>query len=176
MNPQPTTVRNGVSMIPTDPPAQAALILATGRLLRDRTLRRQSAPAGRGKTRPPLAELSMAQSLAMLAVKERGPLSITALARLLAVSAPSASTMVERLVERGILMREPDPRDRRRVNVRLTVQADATYDRIHHFILQDFVGLVERLGPDTTRKWCEVMVEVRKALLDPSIPQEPPLG
>ena len=163
-------------MIPTDPQAQAALIMATGKMLRDRTLRLQSAPSVRQAKGPPFGQLSMAQSLAMMAVKDQGPLSITALAGLLAVSAPSASAMVERLVERGILMREPDPQDRRKVKVRLSPQADAAYDRIHHFILQDFIQLVERLGPDTARKWCEVMVQLRRVLTQEPIPARTRLG
>ena len=161
-------------MIPTDPQAQAALIMATGKLLRDRTLRLQSAPSVQPPNKAPFGQLSMAQSLAMMAVKDHGPLSITSLAALLAVSAPSASAMVERLVERRILMREPDPKDRRKVKVRLSPQADAAYDQIHHFILQDFIRIVECLGPDTTRKWCEVMVQLRHVLLEGPIPTRTP--
>jgi len=91
------------SMIPTDPQAQAALIMATGKMVRDRTLRLQSTSARGHQQQTGFGDLSMAQTLAMMAVKDFGPLSITALAAILAVSAPSASTMVERLVERGIL-------------------------------------------------------------------------
>lgn len=152
--------------IPTDPRAQAALIMATGKLMRDRTLRMQSTPSRGHGRQAAFGELSMAQTLAMMAVKDRGPLSITALAGLLAVSPPSVSVMVDRLVERGILIRETDPRDRRRVKVRLSDEADTAYNQIHHFILADFVRLVERIGPDMARKWCEVMLEVRRALLD----------
>lgn len=158
-------------MIPTDPQAQAALIMATGKLMRDRTLRLQSTSARGHARRNAFGELSMAQTLAMMAVKDFGPLSLTALASILAVSAPSASTMVERLVERGIVVREPDPEDRRRVMVRLSPDADAAYDRIHHFILEDFVRLVRRIGPETARKWCEVMVDVRQALSADPLPE-----
>jgi len=152
-------------MIPEDPQSQAALIMGVGKMVRDRTLRLQSSQSHRsGRRALPFGELSMAQSLAMMAVKDQGPLSITALAGLLAVSAPSASAMVERLVERGVLVREPDPRDRRRVLVRLSPEADQDYDRIYEFILQDFVRLVERIGPDMARKWCEVMLAVRAVI------------
>lgn len=153
-------------MIPDDPHSQAALIMATGKLVRDRTLRLQSSGARRMGRRPlPFGELSMAQSLAMMAVKDHGPLSISELAALLAVSAPSASAMVERLVERGVLVREPDPQDRRRVQVHLSPEADAHYERIYSFILDDFVQLVEGIGPEMAHQWCEVMLAVREQLL-----------
>jgi DNA-binding MarR family transcriptional regulator len=162
-------------MIPEDPQSQAVLIMATGKLIRDRTLRMQSAGHSRAAEQPlPLAEMSLAQILAMMAVKDHEPLSITRLAALLAVSAPSASAMVERLVERGVLTRQPDPEDRRRVQVRLSPEAKANYDRVHDVILQDFVSLVQRLGPDMTRKWCEVMLAVREVMFANDLPSNIP--
>ena len=79
-------------MIPDDPQSQAALIMATGRLIRNRTLQLQSNGSRRtGRPPLPLGELSMAQTLALMAVKDHEPLPVTRLAELLAVSAPSAS-------------------------------------------------------------------------------------
>ena len=162
-------------MIPEDPQSQAALIMATGKLIRDRTLRLQSTGSRRaGKPPLPLDEMSIAQILAMMAVKDHEPISITRLAALLAVSPPSASAMVERLVERGVLTREPDPEDRRRVQVRLSPEAKANYDRVHDVILQDFVSLVQRIGPDMTRKWCEVMLAVRAVMFASDLPFDIP--
>lgn len=160
-------------MIPEDPRSQAALVMGVGKMVRDRTLRMQSAGARSGGRRTlPFGELSMAQSLAMMAVKDHGPLSINELAGLLAVSAPSASAMVERLVERGVLRREPDPADRRRVQVRLSEEADADYEHIYNVILEDFVRLVKRIGPDMARKWCEVMLAVRDVIFSDQAPAE----
>ena len=129
-------------MIPDDPQSQAALIMATGRLIRNRTLQLQSNGSRRtGRPPLPLGELSMAQTLALMAVKDHEPLPVTRLAELLAVSAPSASAMVERLVERGVFTREADPKDRRRVMVCLSPEAKTACDRIHNVILDDFVSL-----------------------------------
>jgi DNA-binding MarR family transcriptional regulator len=162
-------------MIPDDPQSQAALIMATGRLIRNRTLQLQSNGNHRAGRRPlPLGELSMAQTLAMMAVKDHEPISVTRLAELLAVSAPSASAMVERLVERGVFTRESDPKDRRRVMVRLSPEAKTAYDRIHNVILDDFVGLVQRIGPEMARKWCEVMLAVREAMFPHNPPSDIP--
>jgi len=72
-------------MIPTDPQAQAALIMATGKMVRDRTLRLQSTSARGHRQQTAFGELSMAQTLAMMAVNDFGPLSITALAAILAL-------------------------------------------------------------------------------------------
>jgi DNA-binding MarR family transcriptional regulator len=162
-------------MIPEDPQSQAALIMGIGKLIRNRTLRLQSVGQGRIGRRPlPFGELSMAQTLALMAVKDHEPISITELAVLLGVSPPSASAMVERLVERGILTRETDPGDRRRALVRLSPRAEADSDQIHHVILQDFIQLVQRIGPEMTRKWCEVMLAVREAMFTDPRPADDP--
>ena len=162
-------------MIPDDPQSQAALIMATGRLIRNRTLQLQSNGSRRtGRPPLPLGELSMAQTLALMAVKDHEPLPVTRLAELLAVSAPSASAMVERLVERGVFTRESDPKDRRRVMVCLSPEAKTAYDRIHNVILEDFVSLVQRIGPDMARKWCEVMLAVRATMFPHTPPSDIP--
>lgn len=163
-------------MIPTDPVEQAALIMTAGKQLRDWTLRVQSAQCARSDEQLAFGELSMSQSLAVMAVKDHGPLSITGLAELLAVSAPSASAMVDRLVERGLLTREPDPDDRRRVQVRLSPEADRNYNQTLSVILNEFLQILLRLGPEMSARWCEVMVTV-KGIIDSDPPAvRPPDG
>lgn len=151
-------------MVPNEPIEQAALIMSAGKQLRDWTLRLQNAETRQRARNLPFGDLSIAQTLAVMAVKDHGPLSITRLAELLAVSPPSASAMVDRLVDRGLLTREPDPDDRRKVIVSLSPEADAVYEHTLNAILAEFVQIVNRLGPDTSRKWCEVMLEVRRVI------------
>lgn len=150
--------------IPTDPSAQAAFIMSTGKMIRDRTLRLQNCHAERENSQVKFSELTMAQSLTLMAVKEYEPMSVTELANHLSVSAPSASTMVDRLVDRNLLSRETDPADRRKVEIRLSPAAADDYNKIYNIILRDFLNLVNKVGPQTARKWCEVLVEVKKVI------------
>ncbi|HVO18503.1 MAG TPA: MarR family winged helix-turn-helix transcriptional regulator [Anaeromyxobacter sp.] len=56
-----------------------------------------------------------------LAFLDRSPgASLSAAAAFLGVAGPTASTMVERLVRRGLVQRGDDPRERRRVRLELT--------------------------------------------------------
>jgi DNA-binding MarR family transcriptional regulator len=151
--------------IPTDPLAQAAFIMSTGKMIRDRTLRLQNCHVEQKTSRVKFSELTMAQSLTLMAVKEHEPMSVTELASHLSVSAPSASTMVDRLVDRNLLSRETDPADRRKVVIRLSPAAAEDYNKIYHVILQDFLNLVDKVGPQTARKWCEVLAEVKKVIV-----------
>ena len=42
--------------------------------------------------------------------------------------------------------------------------ASAAIAGVEDKILQLFIDLVEKIGPDTTRKWCEVLEDVKKAM------------
>ena len=72
---------------------------------------------------------------------------------------------VERLVEKGILTREASKEDRRRVVIRVAPELKEDVAHIEAAILQSFVDLVGRLGPATTRKWCEVLEHIETALV-----------
>jgi DNA-binding MarR family transcriptional regulator len=61
---------------------------------------------------------------------EAGGLRISDLARRLGVSAPTASTLVDRLVERGLIDRREDPQDRRQHRCRLTPEGQRLLGRI----------------------------------------------
>jgi DNA-binding MarR family transcriptional regulator len=55
--------------------------------------------------------------------ERRQPISLTSLGGATAVSPSSALRTIDVLVERNLLVRVPDPHDRRRINVRLSARA-----------------------------------------------------
>ena len=109
-------------------------------------------------------EFSFAQIRAIKFVKAKGQVSITELAELLQVSAPSASTMVERLVEKGVLVREQDPEDRRKVIVTISPDMISITEQIEKDIFSSFVDLVEKLGPEVADDWCRVLDKIGEVL------------
>ena len=109
-------------------------------------------------------DFSFAQMRAIKFVKTKGPVSITKLAELLHVSAPSASTMVERLVEKGVLIREPDTVDRRKVVVSISPDMLLIAEEIEKEIFGSFVELVEKVGPEIADDWCRVLDRVEEVL------------
>ncbi len=109
-------------------------------------------------------EFSFAQIRALKYVKSREQVSITELADLLNVSAPSASTMVERLVEKGVLVRKPDPADRRKVIVTISPDMGATTEKIEKEIFVKFVDLVDKVGPEIADDWHRVLERIAEAL------------
>ena len=143
---------------------QAKLIFGTGKMIRDRVLRILSAHhcVDGGQE---CCDISGPQMFAILALRDRGQMTITELSEMLDVSAPSASAMVDRLVDKGVLTREHSREDRRKVVVGVSPEAAEKVDRVQEKILQSFVELVEKIGPETARQWCQVLERVRAVMI-----------
>jgi DNA-binding MarR family transcriptional regulator len=80
---------------------------------------------------PVIRGLTMPQVKALVFLYDTGEQSISELAAKLSVTLPSVSELVDRLIDRGLVVRETDSADRRRVLVSLTEPAIAYGRRIH---------------------------------------------
>jgi DNA-binding MarR family transcriptional regulator len=144
--------------------ASARYIFTMGRKIHDRVQQiTTSACMGEG-IRDRLGELSAPQMNMIMMIRVREAVSVTQLAALLNVSPPSVSAMVDRLVERGLLTRSPSSEDRRKVEIRVSPEAIEDISQVEEKILSTFVDLVEALGPETTRKWCDVLDQIQDVL------------
>jgi len=106
----------------------------------------------------------MTQLYAVKATRAHGHVTITQLSEILNVSPPSASAMVDRLVEKGMLIRERSSEDRRKVLVRVSPDAVKDIEKVEEKILNIFVELVEKIGPESAAKWCEVLGQIKEIL------------
>ncbi len=109
-------------------------------------------------------DLSIAQMNLMMTVRSHEELTLSRLAELLKVSPPSVSVMVERLVERNMLIRKRSSRDRRKVIISLSPESEQRIEKMEEQMLASFIELVEELGPETARKWGEVLERVEEVL------------
>lgn len=71
-------------------------------------------------SQPPHRAVSMVQIHILMALQERGALTVSAVAGMLQVAAPSASAIVDRMEEHGLVRRSRDRTDRRVVHVEIT--------------------------------------------------------
>lgn len=83
-------------------------------------------------------------------------IGIKEIADQLGVTTSSASTMVERLVEAGILIREPNPQDRRAVMVRVAEAMEKLIEPVERHALHILIEIMDRLGPDAVKSLCEI--------------------
>lgn len=110
-------------------------------------------------------DLSLAQLNLILAVRTRKEVTLTELAEILAVSPPSVSVMVDRLVERGLLIRERATSDRRKVVIQVSPDAEHHIAEREDRVVATFVELLEELGPETAEMWHHVLGRVEQVLL-----------
>lgn len=77
-----------------------------------------------------VGELTMAQLRVLFRLRNRGPLTSGALASQLGVTLPTVTSVVDRLVARGLVERRDDPEDRRRVILAIAPDGQALVERV----------------------------------------------
>lgn len=159
-----TPYSNGV--LPETDIERARLIYETIRLLRAHIGARRAASYSGRRNGPPCLELTLPQINALMVIQDRQEVTITQLARALHVSAPSASTMVDRLVEMGLVTREHGSADRREVRVRIAPGAIEELEEAERQFLRVIIEILDRVGPECARQWCEVYARIREVLLE----------
>lgn len=142
---------------------QARFLLNFGRKMRDHLLRVHMNVCS-GATAGLHEEISPAQVHMLIKIRQVGDCTISELAAQLDVSAPSVSAMVDRLVEKGALIRERSTSDRRVVAVRLSAEADKHVELMEAGIEERFITIIEKVGPELTEQWCEVIDKIGEAL------------
>lgn len=140
---------------------QAQHIFTASGLIRDHIFKAHADKAKKDFKDTKYRELTLVQHMTVMAIDENGPLTIKSLAAILGVSSPSASAMVDKLVEKDILTREQSQEDRRQVIVRISPEAAKKIERIKQIALRSIVDLVNKIGPETTQKWCEVLEAIQ---------------
>lgn len=142
---------------------QARYIFTTGKLLR-RHIFTSMAKIEAGDRACTCSELSMAQFNLLMTVQSHENITVGELAAELGVSPPAVSVMVERLVERGFLVRERLSEDRRKVVLQMSQDEALHFARIEEQVLASFVDLVEEVGKQTAEQWVEVLQQVEEVL------------
>jgi DNA-binding MarR family transcriptional regulator len=109
-------------------------------------------------------DLSPIQMKAAMKIRMYQPLGLNELAEKLGVTSPSASVMVDRLVEKEVLERVTHPSDRRKIQLTIHPKAVAQMDEIHQRFQVAFDRIAKRVGDENVERWYQVMQQVRSAL------------
>lgn len=106
----------------------------------------------------------MAQMTTLIAVRDAGEVTIKDLALATKVSSPSASTMIDRLVDIGVVRREAGKSDRREVRIGLTPLGEEMVSAMELEVLGSLSRLLEKLGPELAQQWCELNGRIQVVL------------
>ena len=90
-------------------------------------------------------DLGMGQLKAIMVLAKNQQLTVGGLARALGISEPSASLLVEKLVNRSLAARETDPADRRRTMVLASADGHQLVERLHRSRREQFAGWFEQM-------------------------------
>ena len=139
---------------------QARAIAATARAIQTRVLARRL-PSRKADH---LTDLTLPQLSMMLVLRDHGEMSLKEIADAMAVSPPSASAMVDRLVDVGVAKREHSTVDRREVRISLSTEGTEAANTFEEHMLQSVVELLGKIGPECAQKWCDVYGRVQDVL------------
>lgn len=106
------------------------------------------------------APLTAAQFRVLFSI-DRGVNSQARIGQLLMMDVGALSRMVERLVQRDLLARSPDPHDRRRMILALTAHGEAVYRELEHRLTAVLTTqLTRQLSEEEYRLLCQLLVKL----------------
>jgi DNA-binding MarR family transcriptional regulator len=123
-------------------------------------------------TDPSFNDMTGAQKRIMYFLDLEGPQRMGDIARLVAVSLPAATTVVDRLVRSGVIVREADPADRRAIRVALSPggrRIMARMKRVHERRLEE---ILLRLPALKRRELIQCFARVHELLCEIDSPAE----
>jgi DNA-binding MarR family transcriptional regulator len=106
-------------------------------------------------------ELSIAQLRALFTLADNGPMPIGGVASGLGIGLPAASSLVDRLVEQGLVLRREDRLDRRRTLAQTTESGAAMVQRLRQGSREALESWMGRMAPEDL----EALVQGLEALL-----------
>lgn len=111
-------------------------------------------------------DLTMSQAKALYLVIASGELRMSDLAARLGITSSTATGLVDRLVELGLLVRHEEPSDRRHVVVAATAEAEATVEHFRELNSRRMRAMLQRVAPADL-----AIVERALAILDAALPE-----
>src|SRR5215831_10198603 len=118
-------------------------------------------------------ELSVAQLKALFTLVDGGPMPIGGVAARLSIGLPAASSLVDRLVDQGLVERREDPMDRRRTLAEPTAAGEALAQRLRHGSREALRAWLEQMEHDDLEalvRGLTAMVAVAQAPLAAAAP------
>lgn len=108
--------------------------------------------------------VSPTEATAMGELLHRGPLTPSALANRVGLTSPSVTGLIDRMESAGVVVREPNPADRRSVLVGLTGAGRQAITRAFSAFSDEVDDAVDRAGPTHVRELADLLGQVAAVL------------
>ncbi|HWI40584.1 MAG TPA: MarR family transcriptional regulator [Verrucomicrobiae bacterium] len=109
-------------------------------------------------------DLTYNQYKMLLTIHDRGSCTLNALARELRIAMSSASEMVDRLVNLGLVSRTVDGENRRRVTIFTTPAGEALIGELRRGIVENYRTLLARLTPGEQERLVQAIESMAEIL------------
>src|SRR5215831_2155800 len=114
-------------------------------------------------------ELTVAQLKALFALVDGGPMPIGGVAARLSIGLPAASSLVDRLVDHGLVERREDRHDRRRTLAEPTAAGEALAQQLRQGSREALRAWLERLDRDDLEALTRGLAAVARAASAPLV-------
>lgn len=108
-------------------------------------------------------DISVTQCYALEALVERGPSRSQALAEVLRLDKSTTTRVVDALVRKGYVEREPDPEDARAVSLQVTREGRKLYEQINSELIAQQIDLIRDLDPHVRAAATEILKRLARA-------------
>ena len=108
-------------------------------------------------------DVTLAQFRVLVLLDDRGPQTMGALARSLDVRPSTATRICDRLVEKHLIGRGTDGRDRRAVRAHLTVEGNRLVDRAMRRRRRELERVLDRMPAEAQRRLARSLAEFARA-------------
>jgi DNA-binding MarR family transcriptional regulator len=105
-------------------------------------------------------EVTLTQYRSLVVLASRGPQGVAALAEAVAVTPPTVSRLVDRLIKKGLVRRRTDRNDRRQVRIALTESGRALIEAVSKRRRQEIAGLLSTIAPETQRSVVDALAQL----------------
>ncbi len=108
-------------------------------------------------------ELTLSQANALDAIARHGPLSMNDLSGRMLLDKSTTSRVVDSLVRKGLVVREPDPDDRRALRLECTKEGLSTHRSITRDIVERESGVLGDFDPQVRRAMIDMISRLAHA-------------
>ncbi len=108
-------------------------------------------------------DISVTQCYALEALVERGPSRSQALAEALLLDKSTTTRVVDALVRKGYVERQPDPDDARALALKVTATGRRLYRRINDELIEQQAQLLQDLAPEVRSGATELVQRLARA-------------
>lgn len=104
------------------------------------------------------------QVIMVLSENNNTPMAMKDMASELGISASTLTSIVDRLVERGLVKRDTDEKDRRKIQISLTKEGESLYKHIAEFRIKVLEPIFKSLTPQEIEALKSILQKIKDVL------------